>query len=109
MNYKYIILDFGNVIAFSSTGNWDITPKFLELIDISKLDKVKLKEMREKYKDILSEKIVTLEEEYDMFFRFYDGILGEIGYPNHKHIALEIAYDRTYNYSKYTLYFFYSI
>ena len=104
MNYKYIILDFGNVIAFPSTGNWDITPKFLELIDINKLDKTKLKEIREKYKDILSEKIVTLEEEYDMFLRFYDVILGEINYPNHNHIALEIAYDRTYNFDKYRLF-----
>ena len=38
MNYKYIILDFGKVIAGPTTGHWDITPKFLELIDINKIN-----------------------------------------------------------------------
>ena len=102
--YKYIILDFGGVIVTPTTGNWDITPKFLELIDFNSLDKNKLKEVREKYKDILSEKVETLEEEYDMFFRFYDGILSEVNCPNYsKEIVKEIAYDRTYNNTKYTL------
>ena len=40
---KYIILDFGKVLAYPTTGNWDITPKFLELIDINKIDMNKLK------------------------------------------------------------------
>jgi hypothetical protein len=38
MNYNYIVLDFGKVIAAPPTGNWDITPKFLELIDVTKVD-----------------------------------------------------------------------
>lgn len=38
MNYQYLILDFGKVIAMQSTGNWDITPKFLELVDINKIN-----------------------------------------------------------------------
>ena len=43
MNYKYTILDFGKVIVKPTTGNWDITPKFLELIDINKIDVDKFK------------------------------------------------------------------
>ena len=102
---KYIILDFGKVLAYPTTGNWDITPKFLELIDINKIDINKLKEIRKKYSSILSEKVVTLEEEYDMFKRFYDGILKDYKLENYKtEIAEQIAYDRTYNYNKYTLY-----
>ncbi|MEE3343416.1 MAG: HAD-IA family hydrolase [Bacilli bacterium] len=103
MNYKYIILDFGKVIAGPATGHWDITPKYIELIkdiDVDKYEKV-----RKKYGDILSEKVTTLEEEYNMFFKFYNGILSDLNIPNYdKTIAEEIAYDRTYNYSKYTLY-----
>ena len=102
MKYKYIALDFGKVIAAPTTGNWDITPKFLELIDINKIDIDKFKELRKQYGNILSEKITTLEEEYDMFIRFYEPILNEFGYS--KDIVEKIAYDRTYNFDKYTLY-----
>ena len=38
MKYKYIILDFGNVLVTPTTGNWDITPKFLKLIDVDKIN-----------------------------------------------------------------------
>ncbi|CCY87796.1 unknown [Mycoplasma sp. CAG:956] len=35
---KYIVLDFGMVLAYPPTENWHITPKFLELIDIKKIN-----------------------------------------------------------------------
>ena len=60
MNYKYVVLDFGKVIAAPSSGDWDITPKFLELIDINKINKEKWKELRAKYGSILSEKVTNL-------------------------------------------------
>lgn len=105
MNIKYVILDFGKVIAYPTTGNWDMTPKFLELIDIDKLNIKKFKMIRKKHEHILSEKITTLEEENDMFTRFYDNILSECNYPNYsKELAKQIAYDRTYNFDKYRLY-----
>lgn len=105
MNYKYIVLDFGKVISASFTGDWDRTSKFLELIDINKLNEEKFKVLRKKYGVILSEKVITLEEEYKMFVRFYDRILSEINYPNYKKCISEaIAYDRTYNTNKYLLY-----
>lgn len=104
MNYKYIVLDFGNVLVTPTTGDWHITPKFLELIDINKIDMDKYNEMLKKYSYLLSEKLLTQEEEYDMFIRFYDNILSNIDYPNYnKEIVKEIAYDRTYNNTKYTL------
>ena len=102
---KYVILDFGGVVAGPVIkGNWDITPKFLELIDISKIDKDKFKEVRKKYSDILSEKITTLEEEADMFYRFYSGILKDLEIDNYDVISKEIAFDRTYNLDKYKLF-----
>ena len=69
MKTKYIILDFGKVLGYPTTGNWDITPRLLELIDINKLDIEKLKQKRNQYNYILSEKIETLEQEYDMYLR----------------------------------------
>lgn len=105
MNYKYLILDFGKVLAGPESGDWNITSKFLELIDITKVDKEQLKIAKKNFAPLLSERINTLEEEYDMFIRYYDGILKEIKYPNYdKKIAEEIAKDRTYSSRKYVLY-----
>ena len=102
MKYKYIVLDFGKVVAAPTTGSWDITPKFLELIDINKINIDKFKELRKQYGSILLERVTTLDEEYNMFIRFYEPILKEFGYS--RDIAEKIAYDRTYNFDKYTLY-----
>lgn len=105
MNYKYLILDFGGVIAGPTTGDWFMIPKFLELIDSNILTQEKFNRIKSKYENVLGEKLLTQEEEYDMFTRFYDGILSEFEYPNYsKDIALEIAYNMTYNFDKYTLY-----
>ena len=102
MNYKYVILDFGKVIAKPSSGDWDITPKFLELIDINKINKEKWKELRAKYGSILSEKVTNLAEEYNMFLRFYGSILSEFDISDK--VIKEISYNRTYDLEKYTLY-----
>ena len=102
--YKYIVLDFGKVIVTPTTGNWDITPTFLKLIDIEKIDKKKYLKYRKKYGYILSEKVKTLEEEYDMFFRFYSSILKKSDPNYNEEIVKKIAHDRTYKNDKYTLY-----
>ena len=102
MDYKYLVLDFGKVIAGPTTGYWDITPKFLELIDKDKINIEEFMKIRKKYGYILNEKISTLEEEYDMFTRFYESIFRELNYSSD--IAKKIAYDRTYNNDKYSLY-----
>lgn len=100
---KYVILDFGMVLGYPTTGNWDLTPKFLELIDINKLDVEKMRAYRKQFR-LLSEKIVTLQEEYDMYYNLYKNIFEECGYSITDDIIKEISYDRTYNDSKYKLY-----
>ena len=97
---KYIIFDFGKVLGYSTTGYWDLTPKSLELLDIEKYNFEELKQTREKYIHILSEKMETLEQEYDSYIRFYSGLLPYVDLK----IIKEISYDRTYNFDKYTLY-----
>ena len=87
-----------------STGDWNLTPKFHELIDVSLLDKDKLKEAINRNRSVLSEKLLTQEEEFDMFTRFYHGFLSELNIPEYnKSIAEEIAKDRTYKNDKYTI------
>ena len=102
MKYKYIILDFGKVIASPSTGNWDMTPKFQKLIDMNNFDVDKFKNLRKEYGDILSEKLTTLGEEYDMFYRFYYSILSKMDISDD--VIKEIARNRTYEFDKYSLY-----
>ena len=105
MKYKYLILDFGKVIAGPTTGDWFMIPKFLELINTNALDKNKFNNTVRKYDNILGEKLITQEEEYDMFTRFYDGMLKDCDYPYYdKALAQQIAYSMSYEYDKYTLY-----
>ena len=104
MKYKYIILDFGNVLVTPTTGDWNITPKFLELVDTSLIDMDELKQSIYNNRHFLGEKLITQDEEYDMFIRYYDSILKEINYSKYnKELVEKIAYDRTYNNEKYTL------
>lgn len=105
MNIKYIVLDFGKVIAGPTTGNWFITPKFKELVNMNLINLEELNKAFIKYKDIKNGKIMTLEEEYNMFYNFYDSILKEINYPYYsKKIIEDIAYNFTYQNDKYTFY-----
>lgn len=103
--YKYIILDFGNVLVKSPTNDWDMTSKFLELIDINKLNIDKFNKLLKQNRHIMDEKITTMEEEYDMFTRFYNNVLSNVDYKNYDiEISKQIAYDRTYNMNKYDVF-----
>ena len=101
---KTIILDFGKVLAGPTTGNWFITPKFKELVDMSLIDKEKLNKSFKKYDDIISRKMNTEEEEYESFYELYSLILQEV-YPKYTDdIAHSIAYNFTYKQDKYLFY-----
>ena len=45
-----------------------------------------------------------MEEEVDMFYRFYSGILKDLGIPDYESISRMIAVDRTYSFDKYQLF-----
>ena len=105
MKYKYLVLDFGKVIAGPTLGHWDITPKLIELIGEDNFDREEFDRVRKEYAHILSKKVLTLNEEYHMFLDFYDGILSKMNIPNYsKKKARKIAYNRTYHYDKYRVY-----
>lgn len=102
---KYVILDFGKVLAGPTTGDWFITPCFLKNIDINLIDKDKFKEAIKKYGYFKDGVITTLEEEYEAFYNLYSSTLKEINYPKYSdEIAKKIAYNFTYENDKYTFY-----
>ena len=101
---KYIILDFGKVLAYPTTGEWFITPLFLELIDMTKINKEKLLQLMSDYNYIVARNASTLEEEYDIFYNFYTNILTDINYPFTEEIIHLLAHDITYKDNKYGFY-----
>jgi len=107
MDYKqkYLILDFGKVLAGPVSGNWFITPNFSKYIDIKKFDKDKLSETKSKYNYIIDAIIKTEDEEYKAFVDFYEKILEEQNLEiDIKEISKKLAYDFVYSNEKYELY-----
>ena len=105
MDYKYLILDFGNVLAYPVSGHWFITERFTNLIDMDKIDMKCLENAIHKYRHILARKVMTLSEEHDQFRDFYKSILKEIKYQiTSDDIINEISYDFAYNPLKCNIY-----
>ena len=105
MKYKYVILDFGKVLAGPTTGDWFITPKFEEVVDMSLIDRKALNAEFNKFNEIIGRKMMTQEEEYNSFFELYSLVLQEINYPKYNDdVVHEIAYNFTYESDKYTFY-----
>ena len=101
---KYLILDFGKVLAYPKTGDWFITPLFLELIDLNKLNKEDILKAMDNHSDILSRKISLLEEEYNLFYDFYKSTFFDLNYQVSEDILEKLSYDITYNDNKYGFY-----
>ena len=104
-NQKYIILDFGKVLGKPKTGEWFITPNFNEVLDNKKVDKKQLKVLFYKYNYIISQKIVTKEEEYNVFKDFYFCILKDLKIKGDLiELASRVAENFVYNKEKYIMY-----
>ena len=107
MAVKYLILDFGKVLAYPTTGYWFITPKFLELVDINKVDKEKLNKAMDNASHILSRKAVTLEDEYKLFYDYFTSLFkdAKINFlDNKEEVIKEITHNITYEDDKYGFY-----
>ena len=103
---KYIILDFGRVLAYPPTGYWQITPKFLKLVDISKVNAEQLKNAIKNYNNIISCDlyIKDCKEEYEHMLEFYERVLEDCNISDYESKAKEIAYNFVYEFDKYKLY-----
>lgn len=104
-NIKYLILDFGKVLAGPATGEWFITPNFWNIIGKETISQDKLMNIINKYGFMIGQKAVTEEEEYQMFFKFYKKILEDIQKLEDVELkAMQLAKDFVYRDDKYTLY-----
>lgn len=102
---KYVVLDFGKVLAGPTTGEWFLTPKFYELVDMSFISLPEIKNAIEECNPILSRKMVTQEEEYQAFLEFYELILKKVNYPKITDSLIQaLAFDFAYEEEKYTFY-----
>ncbi len=102
---KYMILDFGNVLVYPTSGDWNMTPTFMKKINPSEDNIEGLKILFKKYSFYLDEKLLTTDEEYEMFKSFYGSVLSECDWFTYdEKIIDEIAYNRTYELDKYTLF-----
>lgn len=101
---KYAILDFGKVLAYPTTGYWFITPKFKSVVNMESLDINDILNVMNRYNSIISEEAHTLEDEYDIFYRFYQNVFFALKYDIDPEDLKSIAYNITYEDDKYGIY-----
>ena len=102
---KYLILDFGNVLVYPTSGDWNMTPTFMEVVNPSNDNIESLRVLFKKYSFYLDEKLLTTDEEYEMFKSFYGSVLSECEWFDYDEEKIErIAHNRTYEFDKYTLF-----
>lgn len=103
---KYLILDMGKVLVGPVTGNWLITNEFLKNVDINKIDKNDLEKAVEESRYILDGQAKNLDEEYEIFDKFYRSVFEKINYDipkeNFQNIVNNFVYDKED--TKYILY-----
>lgn len=114
MKIKYLILDFGKVLAYPVTGDWFIIPSFYKYVNKDKLNEGRLKKSMIEIGDMLGKKLKDEKEEFELFKEFYKKSLINSGYTyedisknvdkNIDDISRKCAYDFVYNNDKYRLY-----
>ena len=106
MKAKYLILDFGKVLAYPVTGDWFITPLFYEYVNKDKIDKEKFHKCMVEIGDMLGGILKNVQEEYVIFIKFYKDSLINAGYidKNINDVAKKCAHDFVFNNDKYKLY-----
>lgn len=101
---KNLFFDVGSTLHHPVTGNWFITPNFFNIL--GKIDLDIVLDAIEKSFHLLDEReIVTEDEEYDMFCKFYYNVLKSMNYDNITPEYIQaLAYDCVYNDNKVIFY-----
>lgn len=109
-NVKAVLLDSGQVLNTTATGNWFVSPRYFDTVDRAKYDALDPNRRRAAHRTALAyldaqTRIVTLEEELTHFQRYYElffEALPELGVSREQ--AHEVAADLVYNTDKYRFY-----
>ena len=106
-----IALDYGNVLARPSSGNWFLPANLPELLGLRNMMKMMsgaqiLKENTQKAKDFLDEHhlLRTVEEEFEQFKAFYKIMFDGVGMKDMDRIAGDLARHAVYNENKVVFY-----
>lgn len=103
--FKYIILDYGDVLAYPATGNWFITTNFFELINKEKIDIDKFNNAVSKASSIISKKMITELDEEKAFIEVYKVILSDLNLDvDIDDVSKKLAFDFVYSDTKHLLY-----
>lgn len=103
-NKKYLVLDFGMVLAYPATGHWFITPYVKHIANEYNIDLEKVSSAMASYSPILSRHVETLDEEEVMFYDYYLDALNKSGQHLDDEIIKKIAHDTTHNDDKWIFY-----
>lgn len=101
---KYLILDFGDVLAYPVTGSYFITPNFWKIVDKNEIDIEQLKNAFEICGEFLDDIVKTELEEFELFKRFYINVFKYCKYEISEEDIEKIAKAITYDDSKYEMY-----
>ena len=104
-NIKYLIFDYGDVLAYPITGHWFITPEFYSIIEKKEIDLSKFNNGVSKASEYISAEMKTENEEYEIFKKVYEIILNELEIDGDiRDKAMLIARDFVYSDRKHRLY-----
>lgn len=107
---KAILIDSGKVLNGPVTGEWFVTPNFFEYVDKKKVEKLNIELINKAFQlagDYISKQdfIVTEEEEYKHFLKYYNIFFDTIKELNVSKENIEnVTKDLVYNYDKYRFY-----
>ena len=101
---KNLFFDVGRTLIKPKSGNWFITPNFYNIV--GDMDKELLEKAIKRNLHLLDERdILTEDEEYDMFCKFYLNVLENVRYREiSEKVVNALAYDCVYNDDKFIFY-----
>lgn len=101
---RNLFFDVGRTLLYPTTGSWFITPNFYNIV--GPMDKELLGKSIKRNLHLLDERnILTEDEEYDMFCKFYLKVLEDVKYRDiSEKVINSLAYDCVYNDNKLTFY-----